>query len=990
MTHEELEQDPLIEALGWVDSYVRYLRDLDMPRELVARRGRQLRVMATVCVQQTGHGLEEIAAPEAGKSPSWPGGNPMGRLGEAFKLLDDVGLEEGEPAWCTHGNVRVCMDSLRAFLAWRHRGEPEGPTAERLAELEQLRRHGGAKLPVSDDVRKLLAAPGRETTAERTDTVAMTLAAHEGLSAEDLCALRVGDVDLDGGRLRVHPAPPEVVEPDGGTDEGTDHEAGTEGAEGVSLAPVRSVPLDDPWVRLLGPLVEGEAPERPLLRNRSGNGLTPRQLQRRIAQHVVALGDELSEPLTLERLRDYAGYQMLVGGATLEEVARRLGYTRTSWARRRFGGEVWAYLADREDAWFSLEAAAEVEEIEVDELRRWADSGMRHARDGERILVRKTDVREFMRRPRPPRPPLTDEEKAEITKRIIPHPLFDALESGGGGAAGETLEDALADVVRSPASSAPDSYAELATEVSAALGPALAALWRVRESMPRDEDGPERVAAVFGMRWPELHEVDASFTGLRNLLWGTNRRLNMDDLVARTARDMDVGSWARPATAMMYQGPRGLMRVCEVLCSERDAAALFLLVDRYTEELRFAVAAARDYYGISQDALRTKGPACLLHAFLLAVHMADPAIPLDPRGPIATHEELMLEFVPRWLGNLLWRAGAVPAGPPGAFGRAPRITHLADDGFIQAFRERWIELRRYRRGRWSYRVIPALAMEDLARYRRLTFGKGEADGVLCDVLNYVLYLSKLPDDRPLLALIHSSRNYAWCVYGLHMPVVEQEYARTILNLKKQTGRPPRNLVGLVPDGMVSEIRDLCLAAVKSFDYSKGGTVTGGAADRTTGTAFVTYLRRRVRRYFADLSTKLRADVMGAVPTAPEVLAEQVVDPGETPDGGLFQIPLRIDEASTDPSAVLDLVIGPDGQRYVTTWWAAQLSGRSQRWVQQHARELGARRAAEVFATRGDAVAWGLKEDHYLFPYDGELADRIRGFRPPQTPDRSSG
>lgn len=420
MTHEEFEQDSLIEALGWVDSYVRYLQDLGMPRELIARCGRQLRVMATVCVQQTGHGLEGIAVPEAGKNPSWPGANPMGRLGETFKLLDDVGLQEGEPAWCTRENVRMCMDSLRAFLTWRHRGEPEGPTAERLAEVERLRRHGGAKLPLLEDVRKLLAAPGRETTAALTDTVAMTLAAHEGLSAEDLCALRVGDVDLDKRQLQIRPRHSTVDGAGdgdamaGGDDRrwaGTpgptseqDHGRETSGPTGRGQGPVRLVALDDWWVKLLGPLVEGEAPERPLLRSRTGEALTPRRLQQRVAEHVKALGDELSAPLTVERLRDYAAYQMLVGGATLVEVASALGYTRTASARRRLGEEVWAYLADREDAWFSLEAAAEVEGIEDDELRRWAESGMRHARAGERILVRKTDVRGFMRRPRPPRP----------------------------------------------------------------------------------------------------------------------------------------------------------------------------------------------------------------------------------------------------------------------------------------------------------------------------------------------------------------------------------------------------------------------------------------------------------------------------------------------------------------------------------------------------------------------------------------------------------
>jgi hypothetical protein len=605
--------------------------------------------------------------------------------------------------------------------------------------------------------------------------------------------------------------------------------------------------------------------------------------------------------------------------------------------------------------------------------------------------VRKTDVRGFMRRPRPPRPPLTEEEKAEITKRIIPHPLFDALGAGGGGAADETLEDVLADLMANPPAAEPPSYAERFTELTEAVKPALWRLWKLRQKSRRAEDGAKRVSLALELPvHTALHEVASDFLELRKLLCVEANYFGVVDTLVRTVRDFEPDSWVRRSWLGLFDSVLGVDQLCTVLRSEQGAAAFFLLVDRYSEELQADLAAARDYYGVTKEAMDQKAPGCLLYAFFLALLLADPAIPLDPRGPIATHEELMLEFVPRWLCNLLWRAGAVPAGPPGAFGRAPRITHLADDGFIEAFQERWRELSRYRRGAWSYRVLPALSMADLARYRGLMFGKGEPDSVLRGVLNYMLYLAKLAPGRPLCAPIHSAQTSAWYVYALHLPVVEQEYTRVMEDMATEKDCGPEELERLVPGAMGKEVRDLCLAAVAAFSFARGGAADGGTSGEGPGTAFVTYLRRRAQRYLVELGKRVRAADSEGSASAPEALAEHIPDPCWTPGGEVSGIPLCLDGTGIEAATMVPMVVGPDGQRYVTTWWAAQLSGRSQRWVQQHARELGARRAAEVFATRGDAVAWGLKEDHYLFPYDGELADRIRGFRPPQTPDRSSG
>jgi len=271
-------------------------------------------------------------------------------------------------------------------------------------------------------------------------------------------------------------------------------------------------------------------------------------------------------------------------------------------------------------------------------------------------------------------------------------------------------------------------------------------------------------------------------------------------------------------------------------------------------------------------------------------------------------------------------------------------------------------------------------MADLARYRGLMFGKGEPDSVLRGVLNYMLYLAKLAPGRPLCAPIHSAQTSAWYVYALHLPVVEQEYTRAMEDMATEMDCGPEELERLVPGAMGKEVRDLCLAAVAAFSFARGGAADGGTSGEGPGTAFVTYLRRRAQRYLVELGKRVRAADSEGSASAPEALAEHIPDPCGTPGGDVSGIPLCLDGTGIEAATMVPMVVGPDGQRYVTTWWASRIGGRSQRWVQLHARELGALRAEEVFADSYALLEEGLSADQHLFAYDESLADRIHTLR----------
>jgi hypothetical protein len=282
-------------------------------------------------------------------------------------------------------------------------------------------------------------------------------------------------------------------------------------------------------------------------------------------------------------------------------------------------------------------------------------------------------------------------------------------------------------------------------------------------------------------------------------------------------------------------------------------------------------------------------------------------------------------------------------------------------------------------------------VRDIGRYHQLVFGRkpGEPDSVLSDALNHLLYLAKLPADRPLCARVHSPAVSRWLVYVLHMALVEAEYSAAVESVADALGRDPQDLVDLTPIEIPEGVYNLCMSAVESFDYHRGTDPASTNGASAAGTAFATYLRRRAHRYFAELAKRLRAAALQSASTDPSALERRFagsLEATEAGEGGLgddarggdsdvSHIRLRLTRVHVDESMLCPVLTEPDNQTYITSWWAGWLGGRSTRWVQLHARELEAVTAAELYPDETDLLAAGLKAQQYLIPYDEGLAEQ---------------
>ncbi len=235
------------------------------------------------------------------------------------------------------------QEIVASYLQWQ--AEPVKPlTDERIEELAALATQEGVTVPTRQDVGALLNAPDLSTRAGLRDALAMRFAAHWGMGTPDICAVDRFDVELSVYRqsyIRMHVRCDDRV---------------------LSLNVLCAETLDEVREKL--------PDEGPLFITRGGRRITPRALQERVKYYVSQLGEELSEPLTLQRLRDHAVARNVECGATYEDVASRLGYATTGSVRRRYNRLPWRYLADREGQWFPLEVAAEAEGIELKRLER--------------------------------------------------------------------------------------------------------------------------------------------------------------------------------------------------------------------------------------------------------------------------------------------------------------------------------------------------------------------------------------------------------------------------------------------------------------------------------------------------------------------------------------------------------------------------------------------------------------------------------------------
>ena len=623
-----------------------------------------------------------------------------------------------------------CLKATREFCEWQaHSTKPL--TEERIRELEQLSQREGAAVPEERLADAVLRAIAQRDPAETVDAVAVYFAGYHGLAARDICGLRVGDVHVKHAAPRARAEPRYVIEADEW--------------------------LQDALLKVIG---DREASE-PLLTSERGTPLTPRRLQQRLSRYASELaGDDTRESFTLECLRDHAARWMLENGGTLREIATAFGYPRVASARRRFGSEAWEYLGDRESNWFTLEAAAEAEGLSAEQLRTWVEQDMRHERRGERLYVRKEDVREFGRRPVPSGRPVGRAAEAgpEVAdtcdEPVAPAPdarderfieaLQGVLDFGTPEEWGQAFED-FGKLIQPPESPRPR---QLFVELTERTGPILEGLGEARRDMPGPGAAADRLQQVLGRR-PEVSEEHSTADCADLLAYFLDVSAIARGLTAGvgTTVDLELGSPVRVGFLRLLDSGHGVRQFESLLRFPREAASFWMLVDRYYDDIKAHLTAAGSYYGILDKNLEAVGPGCLLYAFFLGVLAASAWSPEETPGSIQTPQDLVFECLTYHLFILLNACAVIPLNTRGELLDAPVITHISDDmAFAQAFCSRWERLRPFRRGPWSFHVVPAVSVFDIVRYRDLAArGRGAPlDKTAQAAANYLLYLSKVP------------------------------------------------------------------------------------------------------------------------------------------------------------------------------------------------------------------------------------------------------
>ncbi len=838
-------------------------------------------------------------------------------------------------------DARRFVAAAQGFADWQRGVVPE-LTEERIAELERLSQVEGAPIPSDRNADVVIGAMHWDTTADVSEAIACHLAAFHGIAAKDACALKVTDVDWPTGSLQVREDPKYVIS------------------------------LDEWLSKALARLTAERGPEDSLLVNERGEALTPRRLQQRVAGRVESLESRLSEPVTLERLRDHAAYWMLDNGGTLEDVARAFGYGRVATARRRFGSEPWAYLADREGNWFSAGAAALAEGVEVEDIARWVAGGLRHERHGDRVFVRKEDVRQRRRRPagrsRPVLHFAADQEADPPTNELATDlaadfgALFGADGPDGVQQAVERLSGRTQPV-------APPPGDELFAELTRLAGPILAKIGRLRERPSKRDHAGARIVSALGLKSrvpnppvpPDYATLHAWFVNSS----GGVRELHAT-VVALDASPPDAG--LRNIALGQFHSGLAVQTLSRLLSKPEQAADLWLLVDRYYDELIAHLNAAGTHYGIPEARMNKVGVGCVLYAFFVALLAASPELELPPKGSVRRHEDLLFEALTQWLLLTLSAAKAIPLGQDGALLHAPVIANLEDQVvFIAEFLSRWERTERFRRSAWAFRVVPGVSVFDIIRYVGAggARGMGFQDPHAQAAVNHLLYLSKRPTERLLLP--HGglpSETLQWLLYVLYLPLLNSQYKEVLDRLGESTDRKPDDLESLAPPDWPERVRSLCYRSWEAFDFRRGAAEEAPEG-RVPGTAYTRYLLARARREFSALAKELLARVLEVTANDPGTLAQ-------SQQHSIASLPHS--SSPVDGAPLYPTVDLPDGTQFLTTWWAGRGTGMSQRWVQMHTEELNGQRAGEVIQDADELERKGLSPDQWLIPMNGlELA-----------------
>lgn len=222
--------------------------------------------------------------------------------GDLAAFVDELatGGDGRRPAAATTVQRKVAC--LRSF--YRHLRREELIDRDPTAELKGPPR--GRRLPkvlTRDEVRHLLAQPRGTTPAALRDRALLELMYACGLRASEAVAMRLEEIDLEGGVLRANgKGSKERLVP-----------IGSKAAEALRIYLARGRPL-----------LVGARDERRVFVNQRGRGLTRQGLYKIVQRHArtAGLGDKMS-PHTL---RHTFATHLLAGGCDLRSLQEMLGH----------------------------------------------------------------------------------------------------------------------------------------------------------------------------------------------------------------------------------------------------------------------------------------------------------------------------------------------------------------------------------------------------------------------------------------------------------------------------------------------------------------------------------------------------------------------------------------------------------------------------------------------------------------------------------------
>jgi len=857
-----------------------------------------------------------------------------------------------ELAGRTRGRSALAKRQRAALLDLAEWVEHETPplTDERVVELAALAKRPGVPVPNSADVALLLREAEVRGTPEGTQlAVAIYLAAYRGLKATEICDLKAPAIDWSLKTVSMREPQPYVF----AMDEWEEHR--------------------------LRQLVDERAPTNLVFRTKEGNPLRPRYLQQQLTQLAKPLGKRLAEPLTLERLRDHAAYWCLDHGGAMRDVATVLGYARVADARRRYDGEAWAYLADREGQWFTVEAAAATEQMAVPTLDAWKAQGLAFEQRGEQVYVRKEDMRVFGATPPPgAQPPglwLGAPGDDEVTPRGQDSPIVQFLKALGpdpylNAGAREAL---LAPWLWEP----PQEWADLLDKVKPVFDalrdlqdkvkPVFDALQYLRREAGK-ATSEERVACALDLGSIRVRpHGSGDFAYLRGLLMYQHPCWRGLDANLRGV------NFSQPSVALdliteMVNSPQGVNFMSELLDDVVAEASFWMLVDRHLPHLLRCVEAIKRSHGVVGERFEPVWMGCLVYSFFVSVFAASPEVRVDPAWSAPEPETILFETLRYWLVLTLNACGALQPRPRRELSLGSSFAREPDDQrFVEAFEDRWRSSLRYRRPPWSFDVVPIVSPLDIVRYAHLTFrrsGLGRKKTAQ-EATDHLMYLSKLPPRRLLLPPDHLPLGpLRTLLYLAYHPLLQAQFNAAIRDAAQAHNVDRGAIEELLPPSLPEASRALFDQAWSAFDFTRGTDKDGsGGSDWGSLAAFSSYLKKSAEWHFR----KLCHESAGHPTASLEKLGH---DPVATQSASDMAVELSF---FTD-------MVGASGQAYIRVEWAVELTGESACWLQRHAHELGAVRAGTRINAEGRLVDPNLPPDTCLLPYDSKFYDRVSKLR----------